>query len=639
MLGNHEIPGLSALTIQDIFDFLKKDDEKEYNIMISYVEIYNETIRDLLVSSSNYLELRDDPIKGITISGVTEFPAESTEQVMTLLFTGNKRRTTEATNANLTSSRSHAVFQIIVNSKPKTKNTNIESLSSKLSLIDLAGSERGTVTENRGLRLREGAKINRSLLALANCINALGDKAKKGFFVPYRDSKLTRMLKDSLGGNCKTVMIANVSPASSQFEETINTLKYANRAKNIKTKVLANKKIVSVHIAEYKNIINDLRQEIDQLKSKLHENHFKPNSVEEAIEERKNRNLSEKCPCFCRRVDDEEQMKKIQVEIFENFQERIQLRRALMELEEQNALNILEIRKKQADISIWSKENNKDPSKLDKKLLPNEIKSQARQIQTLKISTDKNTLKREIMNLHLMENIAVAKKIRDNISKRIKHQDKRDFLELVIKNHVLELQNIELEIHLQIQEKSIQDLKNIITNQKKMIIETQGDKNLLEDNNLLLNANLQEMENDLDLEGIIYDEEFNEPQEEDDDLEDINELENLKEFIEKSQNNQSINNELNPSQNNINNQRKRDKSAFDNQRISNDNANPRIRDKSAPKMLNKGMSEEFNNNCSIDNKIEEKDETFEEKKNQDKRKKVYIIKFIIFFSYLSFFSR
>lgn len=88
-------------------------------------------------------------------------------------------------------------------------------VTGKLSLIDLAGSERGTVTENRGIRLREGAKINQSLLALANCINALGDNKKKGFFVPYRDSKLTRMLKDSLGGNCKTVMIANVSPASS----------------------------------------------------------------------------------------------------------------------------------------------------------------------------------------------------------------------------------------------------------------------------------------------------------------------------------------------------------------------------------------------------------------------------------------
>lgn len=109
----------------------------------------------------------------------------------------------------------------------------------------------------------EGAKINTSLLALANCINALGDKNKKGSFVPFRDSKLTRMLKDSLGGNCKTVMIATVSPASFQNEETINTLKYANRAKNIKIKVEANKKMVALHISAYKNIISDLRDEIE----------------------------------------------------------------------------------------------------------------------------------------------------------------------------------------------------------------------------------------------------------------------------------------------------------------------------------------------------------------------------------------
>ena len=134
---------------------------------------------------------------------------------MSLLQIGNKRRTTESTNANQTSSRSHAIFQIQLSIKDKLRNTENEVLCGKLSLIDLAGSERGTVTENRGIRFREGAKINTSLLALANCINALGDKTKKGFFVPFRDSKLTRMLKDSLGGNCKTVMIATISPSSS----------------------------------------------------------------------------------------------------------------------------------------------------------------------------------------------------------------------------------------------------------------------------------------------------------------------------------------------------------------------------------------------------------------------------------------
>ena len=149
------------------------------------------------------------------LTGVTEFIVQDPKEVINLLNTGNKRRSTEATMANAKSSRSHAICQIMLVARDKIKNTEEEVLQGKLSLIDLAGSERGTVTENRGLRLREGAKINTSLLALANCINALGDKNKKGFFVPYRDSKLTRMLKDSLGGNCKTVMITTISPAAS----------------------------------------------------------------------------------------------------------------------------------------------------------------------------------------------------------------------------------------------------------------------------------------------------------------------------------------------------------------------------------------------------------------------------------------
>jgi len=233
MVGTQEAPGIMVLTLRDMFAAINEDKEKEYEVKVSYVEIYNEVIHDLLVHNSKdtYLELRDDPLKSVTIAGVTEIKVDDTKHVMNLLLQGNKRRTTEATNANQTSSRSHAVFQIMVASKERTKGTDVEILCGKLSLIDLAGSERGSVTENRGIRLMEGAKINRSLLSLANCINALGDKSKKGFFVPYRDSKLTRMLKDSLGGNCKTVMITTISPASSQYEETVNSLKYASRAK------------------------------------------------------------------------------------------------------------------------------------------------------------------------------------------------------------------------------------------------------------------------------------------------------------------------------------------------------------------------------------------------------------------------
>ena len=260
-----------VLILQDLFDAIEQSSELRITLKMSYVEIYNEVIRDLLLPNAKdtYLDLRDDPDKGIQIAGVTEHAVSDPKAVMTLLTQGNRRRTTEATMANAESSRSHAICQIMLVSTDKTRNTEEVHLKGKLSLIDLAGSERGTVTENRGIRLREGAKINTSLLALANCINALGDKTKKGFFVPYRDSKLTRMLKDSLGGNCKTVMITTISPASGQYEETINTLKYANRAKNIKMRVEPNKKLVSQHISAYKNIIADLRDEIDKLKSAL----------------------------------------------------------------------------------------------------------------------------------------------------------------------------------------------------------------------------------------------------------------------------------------------------------------------------------------------------------------------------------
>lgn len=272
MLGNlkQKVFGLITLTINNIIDQIHMEKDRVYKVKVSYVEIYNENIKDLLVPmSNNYLELRDHPSKGIIIAGVTELKVESKQKILHLLQIGNRRRKTESTNVNKTSSRSHAVFQITVLSTPKTKGYQFSTLEGKLSLIDLAGSERGTVTENRGIRLREGAKINTSLLSLANCINALGDKKKKGTFVPYRDSKLTRMLKDSLGGNSRTIMIANISPANSQIEETINTLKYASRAKNIKIKTKQNRKLVTLHIKEYKNIILDLKQEIQELKIQI----------------------------------------------------------------------------------------------------------------------------------------------------------------------------------------------------------------------------------------------------------------------------------------------------------------------------------------------------------------------------------
>lgn len=142
----------------------------------------------------------------------------------------------EPTMANEVSSRSHAVFLMTVETTIQGKNGK-EIQSARLSMIDLAGSERAAYTNNKGMRMIEGANINKSLLALGNCITALADSKTKNkkIYVPYRDSKLTRLLKDSLGGNCRTIMIANISPSVTSYEDTLNTLKYAHRAKSIKT--------------------------------------------------------------------------------------------------------------------------------------------------------------------------------------------------------------------------------------------------------------------------------------------------------------------------------------------------------------------------------------------------------------------
>lgn len=196
---------------------------------------------------------------------------------MDMILEGNSNRTVSPTDANAVSSRSHAVLQINISQRDRTAGLSENHTFSTLSIIDLAGSERASVTKNRGDRLLEGANINRSLLALGNCINALCEN-KKGNHIPYRDSKLTRLLKFSLGGNCKTVMIVCVSPSSQHYDETHNTLKYADRAKKIKTKVSRNMINVNRHVSQYVKAIFDLRQEVDDLKQRL------GNSTKEAMD-------------------------------------------------------------------------------------------------------------------------------------------------------------------------------------------------------------------------------------------------------------------------------------------------------------------------------------------------------------------
>ena len=283
MLGTDINPGIMPLTLEDLFQKVNKYKDREYKLKFWYLEIYNENIRDLLkfidkpntniINDENeYLDLREDPIKGIMVSGITEVNVNNSNDMLKILKRGNRNRTIEATGANETSSRSHAILQVSIEYKEKNSGIDYEIKYSKLSLVDLAGSERASATQNRGIRLIEGANINRSLLTLGNCINALCDAVAKGIkkpYVPYRDSKLTRLLKDSLGGNARTVMIANISPSINAFDDTYNTLKYANRAKNIKTVVTRNVLNAQYHISNYVNIINGLKNEVNELKKQL----------------------------------------------------------------------------------------------------------------------------------------------------------------------------------------------------------------------------------------------------------------------------------------------------------------------------------------------------------------------------------
>eukprot|EP00106_Octopus_bimaculoides_P010390 XP_014777832.1 PREDICTED: kinesin-like protein KIF18A isoform X2 [Octopus bimaculoides] len=270
MLGTNDFPGITFLTLMDLYQRIEAiKTEKSCDVAVSYLEIYNEQIKDLLNSKSQ-LPIREDPKAGVIIPGLTLHKPQDEQDLLKMLYYGNQNRSQHPTDANSESSRSHAVFQVFVKQSDRTANLVKSVHIAKMCLVDLAGSERGTATSNRGPRMREGANINRSLLALGNVINALADEKTKAY-IPYRDSKLTRLLKDSIGGNCRTVMIAAVSPSHLSYEDTYNTLKYADRAKHIRANLKKNIMNVKSNISKYGKIVEDLRDEVQQLKTKLKE--------------------------------------------------------------------------------------------------------------------------------------------------------------------------------------------------------------------------------------------------------------------------------------------------------------------------------------------------------------------------------
>ncbi|KPJ02360.1 Kinesin-like protein unc-104 [Papilio xuthus] len=262
--------GIIPQICKDLFRRIRQTtcDDLKYSVEVSYMEIYCERVRDLLnPKNKGNLRVREHPALGPYVEDLSKLAVTSYQDIYDLIDEGNKARTVAATNMNETSSRSHAVFTIFFTQQRHDKTTNLMSEKvSKISLVDLAGSERADSTGAKGTRLKEGANINKSLTTLGKVISALAEiaskskKSKKADFIPYRDSVLTWLLRENLGGNSKTAMIAAISPADINYDETLSTLRYADRAKQIVCKAVVNEDANAKLIRELKEEILKLRE-------------------------------------------------------------------------------------------------------------------------------------------------------------------------------------------------------------------------------------------------------------------------------------------------------------------------------------------------------------------------------------------
>ncbi|XP_049910481.1 kinesin-like protein KIF1A isoform X8 [Epinephelus moara] len=280
MMGKQDVKdqqGIIPLLCEDLFTKINDnaDNSMSYSVEVSYMEIYCERVRDLLnPKNKGNLRVREHPLMGPYVEDLSKLAVTSYNDIQDLMDSGNKARTVAATNMNETSSRSHAVFNIIFTQKrhdAETDNT-LEKVS-KISLVDLAGSERADSTGAKGTRLKEGANINKSLTTLGKVISALAEvdsmsnknkkKKKVESFIPYRDSVLTWLLRENLGGNSRTAMVAALSPADINYDETLSTLRYADRAKQIRCNAVINED-------PNNRLVRELKEEVSRLKDLLY---------------------------------------------------------------------------------------------------------------------------------------------------------------------------------------------------------------------------------------------------------------------------------------------------------------------------------------------------------------------------------
>jgi myosin heavy subunit len=344
-----ELRGIIPNTFEHIFDYIALNGSKDkYLVRASYFEIYNEEIRDLLSSKPHVsLELKESPDTGVYVKDLTSTTVKSVEEIDKVLQKGKKNRMVGSTLMNAGSSRSHSVFTIVIeccSSDEQGEHIRV----GKLNLVDLAGSERQSKTGATGDRLKEATKINLSLSALGNVISALVDG--KSQHIPYRDSKLTRILQDSLGGNTKTVMCANAGPADYNYDESLSTLRYANRAKNIKNKPVINEDPKDAMLREYQEEIARLKERLSQMPTSsspamgeqeketiIDEVRSKANKENEALRAKTNAELQKLKSANHQTAEERERLAKKLAEEkqahMDTENQKLQLRRQLKEME------------------------------------------------------------------------------------------------------------------------------------------------------------------------------------------------------------------------------------------------------------------------------------------------------------------
>ena len=421
VVSDPNLKGVIPNAFDHIFGFIKTEGEsRKFILRCSFVEIYNEEVRDLLGNKDKKLNIRDDPKKGTFLQDLTYINIKNPNDIDKALDKGNKNRHVGQTSMNDQSSRSHSLFTVYLEIEEKGENGQSRIKSGKLNLVDLAGSERVGKTNATGQTFDEGKKINLSLTALGSVIDALSQNRK---YVPYKDSKLTRLLADSLGGNTKTVMFANISPASYNYDETLGTLRYASRAKLIKNAPVVNEDPKDALLRKYE-------EEIKALKEKL-ANGGNINEILEEVEEESDdgddNDIEEENKEIIKNFKRKKSMRKRSVYLGDD-PEKIELLAKIAELEK----NVIDNEK------LEDAEVREEGEKVDKNELAKRIKEQE----------EKNKQFKEYREKQMKENEEMEKKMQ-------KLQEQKEKEEELLKNDANKLQEKIKELN-----SEIEDLKN-----------------------------------------------------------------------------------------------------------------------------------------------------------------------------------